>query len=233
MRLFFLFSRVQLHLVGMRIMPSLTYARHVSAVTPVASRCASGASATSTSASVRLTTREPPKRGLGVGCRNSARHHQRRRNRIFHPRALDKHTSDAEWRYVLDAQAYAVLREAKTEAPYSGEYNHRYWEPGHYRCRGCRRPLFDSSDKFHAHCGWPAFYRAIPGAVEERPDPDGKRTEIRCGGCGGHLGHVFKGEPFPGSPTDVRHCVNSAALWHEVDAERKAREEEANRASGW
>jgi peptide methionine sulfoxide reductase MsrB len=52
-------------------------------------------------------------------------------------------------------------------------------------------------------CGWPAFYRALPGAVEELPDPDDERTEIRCGGCGGHLGHVFKGEPFPGLPTDV------------------------------
>ncbi len=66
-----------------------------------------------------------------------------------------------------------------------------------------RSPLYESETKFRAHCGWPAFDDALPGAVEELPDPDGVRTEIRCAACGGHLGHVFTGEaihpPIPGT----------------------------------
>ncbi|KAF8370102.1 hypothetical protein HHK36_026635 [Tetracentron sinense] len=72
-------------------------------------------------------------------------------------------------------------------------------------------PLYKSTTKFNSGCGWPAFYEGLPGAINCTPDPDGRRTEITCAACGGHLGHVFKGEGFK-TPTDERHCVNSVSI---------------------
>ncbi|CDY16645.1 BnaA09g20230D [Brassica napus] len=82
---------------------------------------------------------------------------------------------------------------------------------GIYGCAGCKTPLYKSTTKFNAGCGWPAFFDGIPCAITRTADLDGRRIEINCAACGGHLGHVFKGEGFA-TPTDERHCVNSVSL---------------------
>lgn len=96
-----------------------------------------------------------------------------------------------------------------TEAPFSGEYDN-FYEDGTFICRRCNTPLFSAKAKFDAHCGWPAFDDTFQGAVRELADPDGMRTEIQCTNCGGHLGHVFKGEQM--TEKDTRHCVNSLSI---------------------
>ncbi len=117
--------------------------------------------------------------------------------------------SDDEWRRSLTPEQYAVLRQKKTEAPWSGEYV-RATRAGDYVCAACGNKLFSSRTKFESECGWPSFDEALPGAVQEIPDADGERTEIVCARCGGHLGHVFRGENM--TPQNARFCVNSAAL---------------------
>lgn len=121
--------------------------------------------------------------------------------------------SDQEWRADLEPQAYAVLRQAATERPFTGEYTDTT-APGVYACRACGAELFTSQTKFHSHCGWPSFY--APGDQDNVTlhvdDALGmERTEVRCASCGSHLGHLFAGEGYQ-TPTDQRYCINSIAL---------------------
>ncbi|KAK3174670.1 hypothetical protein OEA41_001916 [Lepraria neglecta] len=121
--------------------------------------------------------------------------------------------SDDEWQAVLSKEQFRVIREKGTEAPYTGEYDKHMPSEGTYTCAACQAPLYRATHKFKSGCGWPAYFDSIPGAVIRHTDSTlgMERTEITCSKCGGHLGHVFKGEGFP-TPTDERHCVNSVSL---------------------
>lgn len=109
----------------------------------------------------------------------------------------------------LTDDVLSVVEKKGTEVPFTGEYND-FEETGTYLCRQCGLALFRSQTKFHSGCGWPSFDNEIEGNVAKHPDPDGRRTEIVCGRCGAHLGHVFHGEGFTAKNT--RHCVNSLSL---------------------
>lgn len=126
------------------------------------------------------------------------------------------HRTEAEWRRLLSPLAYAVMRQKKTEAPFSGEYDALYPDEGFFKCAGCSRPLYSARAKFNSGCGWPAFDKCYAGAVFMRRDPDGSRAEILCTGCHSHLGHVFTGEGM--TPTDERHCVNSVSIVYDASA---------------
>jgi peptide-methionine (R)-S-oxide reductase len=119
---------------------------------------------------------------------------------------------EATWRAKLDPAEYAVLREAATERPGTGELLHEERE-GLYTCKACGNELFVAGTKFDSGCGWPSFYQSVrPEAVELIEDRalGMVRTEVRCARCGSHLGHVFP-DGF-GTPTGDRYCMNSLSL---------------------
>ena len=119
--------------------------------------------------------------------------------------------SDEDWKRELTPREYEITREGGTEAPFSGAY----WDhkgSGAYRCRCCDAELFSSETKYDSGSGWPSFWKPEAGAnvrLLEDPSHGMDRTEVRCGACDAHLGHVFEDGP---EPTGLRYCINSASL---------------------
>ncbi|BCL78709.1 methionine-R-sulfoxide reductase [Ktedonobacteria bacterium brp13] len=109
----------------------------------------------------------------------------------------------------LTPQEERVILRKGTEAPFVNEYD-EFFADGTFICRRCNAPLFSSESKFNSGCGWPAFDENFPNAVRRETDADGRRTEIICENCGGHLGHVFIGERL--TDKNTRHCVNSVSI---------------------
>lgn len=129
---------------------------------------------------------------------------------IVNAQDINKQKKDTSMKFnELNAFEKSVIEGKGTERPFTGIY-YKFEEKGTYLCRKCNAPLYRSTDKFDAHCGWPSFDDEIKGAVKRTTDSDGRRTEITCAKCGAHLGHVFMGEGFTSKNT--RHCVNSVSL---------------------
>jgi peptide-methionine (R)-S-oxide reductase len=127
--------------------------------------------------------------------------------------------SEAEWKKELTPEQYQVCRMKGTERPFTGEY-YKTKDPGIYKCVACGNELFDSETKFESGTGWPSFYKPLEQEnVETEVDSSYgmQRTEVMCGKCGAHLGHVFPDGP---RPTGLRYCINSASL--KLDPKKQA-----------
>jgi len=112
------------------------------------------------------------------------------------------------WHSLTKEELY-IIESKGTEYPNSGEYN-KFSQNGIFVCRRCEHPLYSSNSKFDSGCGWPSFDADFENNVKRVKDADGRRVEIICGNCTGHLGHVFEGEFF--TEKNTRHCVNSLSI---------------------
>ncbi len=124
--------------------------------------------------------------------------------------AFEVTRTDAEWRAMLTATEYKVMRRDGTERAFSHPYDKLYDE-GTYHCKGCDLALYPSSTKYDSTTGWPSFWQSLPNAVRTKPDRKllRVRTEVHCRRCGSHLGHIFDDGP---QPTGKRHCLNGVSL---------------------
>ncbi len=136
-----------------------------------------------------------------VSCQNNTKMNSDTSETVIKNISMKLHTLTKE-------EEYVILQKG-TERPHTGIYND-FFEEGTFNCKQCGAELYKSDAKFDGHCGWPSFDEEIEGAVKRIPDADGRRTEIVCANCGGHLGHVFFGEGF--TDKNTRHCVNSISL---------------------
>lgn len=140
------------------------------------------------------------------------------RNNPYYSRTdtTELHVSNEQWKKILPAEIYDIARLKGTEYAYSGQY-YKTTTKGTYYCYACGNKLFRSDDKFSSTCGWPSFFETIrPNAVKYTPDSSHgmDRTEVTCGRCGAHLGHLFDDGP---PPTYKRYCMNSLVLEFEPD----------------
>jgi peptide-methionine (R)-S-oxide reductase len=118
--------------------------------------------------------------------------------------------TDAEWQKLLSADQYAILRQERTERPFTSALLNEH-RKGNFACAGCDQDAFSSTTKFESGTGWPSFWAALEGAVGTTTDKSYGmvRNEIHCSRCGGHLGHVFADGP---KPTGMRYCMNGLAM---------------------
>ncbi len=146
---------------------------------------------------------------LAISCNTKAQEKTESKTELKKEYKVSK--TDAQWKEILTSDQYYILRQAGTERPFSSPYNKNY-KKGVYQCAACNTPLYESKHKFDSGTGWPSFDRAVKGSIDK--DVDYKigyaRSELICGTCGGHLGHVFNDGPR--ETTGQRHCINGDAL---------------------